>query len=472
MRNEDDGIQIIRFSNDFKNRAGRKSASFFFAEDAVYFFILLPIVLLTLRLTKAGTAAFVSISLLPAGFWLLTLCRMKPRRLWKSILLIIFVWAATTVVFLATANYASAAAMFFGMIVSFVKTAHDFSRLYEETANHESKLKGPVYHKKTADFYDTKQDTSSVYLSNHITAFAGIISFVVYLLALRNGYENLAVFCVVDFTAIFVLMAVYNQKSGAYCLSQWDIASKTESGGKKAEKAGSSFLAFLTAAIAAAVSFLVYLIAQVCGKFQLDNSFIANLERLFNMEPKAGKGTVTPPDSSNDGMKSILGQLHKQPQRHSLFTDILGKTLTAVLWCIIIAAVLFALAAIGASILRFYRKLNLNVNEESRSLLSAEKTADRIKSRLNHVRKARGTFFRRSNRSAIRRLFYLHIRRRRGKAVRKSDTPQEIGGKVGGGGDMKKAAEIYEKARYSNNVCENTDVREMRQALSPNRHSG
>lgn len=472
MRTEDDEIQIVRFSNDFKNRAGRKAAVFFFAEDAVYFLILLPIVLLTLRLTKAGTTAFGIIPLLPAGFWLLTLCRMKPRRLWKSILLTIFVWAATTAAFLATANYASAVAMFFGMIVSFVKTAHDFSRLYEEAANHESRLKGPVYRKKQADFYDTKQDTSSVYLNKYTTAFAGIISFIVYLLALRNGYENLAVFCVADFTVIFVLMAVYNQKSGAYCLSQWDKASKTESGGKKAEKAGSSFLAFLTAVIAAAVSFLVYLIAQVCGKFQLDNSFIANLERLFNIQPKAGKGAVTPPNSSNDGMKSIFDQLSKQPQKHSLFTDILGKVLTAVLWCVIIAAVLFALAAIGTSILRFYRKLNLNVNEESHSLLSAEKTADKIKSRLTRVKKARDSFFRRSNRSAIRRLFYLHIRRRRGKAVRRSDTPQEIGGKVGGGSDMKKAAEIYEKARYSDNVCEDTDVREMRQALNPTRHSG
>ena len=471
MRDEDGGIQIVRFSNDFKNRAGQKAAAFFLAEDAVYFLILLPIVLLTLRLTKVGAAAFWTIPLLPAGFWLLTLCRMKPRKLWGSILLTILVWAAITAVFFAAKNYAAAVAMFFGMIVSFVKTAHDFSRLYEEAATHESRLKGPVYRKKEADFYDTKQDTSSVYLSKYTTVFAGIIIFIVYLFALRYGYENLAVLCIVDFTVIFILMAVYDQKSGAYCLNQWDKASKTESGGKKAEKTGSSFLAFLTAVIAAAVSFLVYLIAQVCGKFQLDNSFISNLERFFNMEPKMGRGPVTPPNSSDDGMKSILGQLNKQPQKHSPFTDILGKVLTAVLWCVVIAVILFALAAIGASILRFYRKLNLNVNEESRSLLSAEKATDKIKSRLTRAKKARGTFFRRSNRSVIRRLFYLHIRRHE-KTVRKSDTPQEIGGKVGGGSNMKKAAEIYEMARYSDNVCEDTDVTEMRQALNPNRHSG
>jgi hypothetical protein len=65
----------------------------------------------------------------------------------------------------------------------------------------------------------------------------------------------------------------------------------------------------------------------------------------------------------------------------------------------------------------------------------------------------------------IRRLFFLHIKRRRGKTVKNSDTPFELGGKIDDGSDMKKAAEIYEKARYSENVCADTDVKDMKQAL-------
>lgn len=474
MKNAGDEIQFVRFSSDFKNRAGQKAAVFSFAEDLICFFILLPAVFLTLHLLKAGAAAFRTTLILPAGFWLLTLCRLKPDRLWKSILLTILSAAILSAIFLAAGNYAAAAVTFFAMIVSFVKTGRDFSRLYEKVINHDRKLKIPVYQKRAADSRDREEESAGpVYFSDRAIVLSGILNYISYLIALGFGFNSLAVFCVFDFAAVFALMMIYNQKSGAYCLSLWDKISKTENavGGGKADKAGSTLLSFLTAVGTAVIALGLFFLAEAGGLSRIDNAFIGYLVRMFSEKPATPNESAPPPSSApaKRGTEDILSRLKQQAPKESPIADIIKNVLTVILWCVVVAAAVLMIVAVGSAIIKFYRKLNRNINEGSRSLLPTKNAADKIRIHFFRRKNHFGIFSRTGNRLMIRRLFFLHIKKRRSRAVKSSDTPFEIGCKIADGSDIEKAAELYEKARYSNNACEDSDVKDMKQALKPDR---
>lgn len=471
MKNRDGEIRLVHFSSDFKNRAGQKAEIFFYAEDLICFFVLLPAVLLSLFILKAGSAAFWTTFLLPGGFWLITLCRLKPNRLWESILPTFAVTAALCAVFLAVRNYAAAAAVFFAMIVSFVKTGRNFSRLYEEAADRSRRLKGTVYRKRSFDEGDRKDEvTSPVYFGGNWLVFSGVLDLVAYLTALGFGYNGLALFCIADFAVVFALMMIYTQKSGAYCLSLWDKISKTEDavGGGKAERAGSALLSYFTAVGTAVIALLIFLIAAISGNFSADQAFIGYLAGVFTEKPITRKPVVPPGNPAANDMKSDLDRALNQAPNHSPAAEVIKTILTVVMWCVVVLAAVWFLVAIGSAVIKFYRKLNLNTNEESRSLLSAEKAADQFRIHFTN-RKHSGLFSRAGNRSVIRRLFFLHIKRRRGKTVKNSDTPFELGGKIDDGSDMEKAVGIYEKARYSENVCADADVKDMKQALKSGR---
>lgn len=471
MKNREDAVQTVQLSRDFKNRAGKKAAAFFYAEDLICFLILLPAVLLELQIQKAGPAAFWAIPVLPVGFLLFTLCRVKTRRLWETILLTILTAAVVAAILFAAQNYAAAAVIVVGMIVSFVKTGRDFSQLYEEATDRTHTQKTTFYRKWQANSRDREDANpgAPVYFGNVTVITAGILNYVVYLAAVWLELKNLAVFCVVDFAAVFALMTVYLQKSGAYCLSQWDNLSKTENaaGGRKAEKAGSSLFSVLIAAIAVVGAALLIPISAFCGGFQMDQSFLALLSRILNNQPPAGAHTEPPPAAPKGGTDQLRGLFKKQPVNHSPFVDIIRAILNVVAWCAVILVILFLVFTIATAVAKFYRKLNLGLNEESRSLLSVEEASGTVRKHWKRMGRIRGLFARGDSRSAIRRLFFVHVKKRLGTSVRVSDTPQEIGGKTGGVSDMGEAARIYEKARYSDNICEAADVMEMRRALKP-----
>lgn len=470
MKNREDAVRTVQLSRDFKNRAGKKAAVFFYAEDLIFFLILLPAVLLELQIQKAGPLAFWVIPVLPAGFLLFTLCRIKARRLWETILLTLLTAAVMAAILIAAQNYAAAALIVAGMIVSFVKTGSDFSQLYEEATDRTHTRKTTFYRKWQANSRD-REDANfgvPVYLGPVTVIVAGILLYAVYLAAIGLDFNQLAVFCVVDFAAVFALMTVYLQKSGAYCLAQWDNLSKTENAadGRKAEKSGSSLFSALIAAIAVVGAGLLIPISAFFGGFQMDRAFLALLARIFNNQPPAGAHSEAPPN-----LKSPYGQMRdmfgKKTASHSQFGDIIRALLNVVAWCVVILAILFLVYTIATAVAKFYRKLNLGLNEESRSLLTVEDAAGTVRKHWKHISRIRDLFARGDNRSAIRRLFFVYVKKRLGTSVRVSDTPQEISGKTGGISDMGEAARIYEKARYSNNVCEPADVTEMRRALKP-----
>lgn len=469
-----DNLSYLRFSGDFKNRAGPKAAVFFFAEDIIWFFILLPSVLLTLFLQKAPPAAYLSSPLLPAGLLLFTLCRLKPGRLWKNILFTVASTAALTAVFLAAKNYAAAVVTVFAALRSLIRTGRNFSALYEMTSRRGGRLS---YRKRAPEERDREDEISGpVYLGMKTLVFAGILNCAVYLTALFFGSTKLALFCTLDFAAVFALMAVYGQKSGAYCLAQWDRLSKTENtpDGKKAEKSGSALLTFLTTVSAAAVTLIPFLTAVLSGDFRADNAFLQYLTRAFNAKPTRQK-TAIPPNPVKSEPLNPFSQLPKSPPDTSPLAGIIRNVLTAVLWCVVLLAAVFVVIAVGSAVIKFYRKLGLNVNEESKSLFPAKKAGDKIRAPFAPRKKRSGFFSRDGNRSAIRRLFYTRILRmtkRQGKAVKKSDTPFELGSGLSGGSDLEKAAELYEKARYSNDACEDSDVSTMKLALKTDRRAG
>ena len=473
MKNTEGWIDLVRFSSDFKNRAGEKAAVFFFAEDLIYFFILLPAVLLSLLLQKAGSAAFWTAPLLLIGFWLFTFCRLKPNRLWKSIFLTFLTAAAMCAIFLAGKNYAAAALILIDMIVSYVKTGHNFARQFEMAFDRSGGRSKPVYRKRKPDDHDRKNEvTSPVYLGTKSVVLSGIISYVSYLIAIAFGYNSLALFCVIDFALVFALMMVYSQKSGAYCLSLWDKLSKTESAGTWTGKAGSTLLAFLTAVGTAVITLIIFSAAAISGNFQVDNAFIDALVHAFTAKPRQNKtpavSSSTVQNNTADLLKEALGQ---QPQKNLPAADIIKNVLIAVLWCIIIVAAIAAIVAVGSAVIRFYKKLNMDVNENSKSLLFEKKSDGKNKLRFGSRKKRFGFFSRAGNNSTIRRLFFFHIKKRKSRRVKSSDTPFEIGRKIDDGSDMQTAAEIYEKARYGSSDCEDGDVKKMRQALKTGRHT-
>lgn len=469
----ENGIRYLRFSGDFKNRAGQKAAVFFFAEDIIWFFILLPSVLLALFLRKAPPAACLTVPLLPAGLLLFTLCRLKPGRLWKSVLFTAASAAALTAVFLAAENYAAAVVTVLAALRSLIQTGRNFSALYELTSGHGGRLS---YRKKAPEERDREDEISGpVYLGMKTLVCAGILNCAVYLTALFFGSTKLALFCVLDFAAVFALTAVYSQKSGAFCLAQWDRLSKTENtaDGARAEKSGSALLTFLTAVSAAGVTLIPFLAAVLSGDFRVDNAFLQHLTRAFSTKPPRQKIDI-PQNPVKSEPLNPFSQLPKTSPDTSPLAGIIRNVLTAVLWCVVILAAVFVVIAAGSAVIKFYRKLNMNLNEESKSLFPAKKTADKIRAPFAPRKKRSGFFSRGGNRSAIRRLFYtriLRMTRRLGKAVKRSDTPFEIGSGLNDGSNMEKAAELYEKARYSNNVCENSDVADMKLALKTNRRS-
>jgi len=475
MKNKDGEIQTVSFSRDFKNNAGPKKAIFFFAEDFIYFVILLPAVLLFLHILKAGTAAFATIPALLAGLWLITYCRLKPRKLWSSILLTFLSAILFFVIFLAAGNYLASGIIFFDMILSYVKTGHNFSQLYEKKQDHIHKWKVSYSRKKTSDSRDCKErDTSSLYLGKGTVIFSAVLNFAFYIAAIRLGFNSVAYFCILDFAVVFVFVAVYNRKSGEYCLSQWDklfkIKSGAKSGGKQTDKAGSSLLSFLTAVSAAVITLILFFIAAADRNFRTDNAVMNALSRFFQFTPAAPRDTAASSAPANHAADSIAKQLANQTQKPSAFADVIKNVLIAAGWCIIILAAVFVIIAISSSAVSFYRKLNVDINESHKSLLFTKKK-DKTNKKIHFVpiKKRFDIFSHIGNRPAIRRLFFLYMKRHRAKIMQKSDTPHEMGQKATCGGDMKTAVEIYEKARYSTNVCEDADVRNMKQALRSER---
>lgn len=460
-------IRYMGVSNDFKYNLGEKSIAFYFAEDLIYFLLLLPAVLLFLCQQKASSAAFWSTPLLPAGFLLFTICRMKPHRVWQSVLLTFLSAAGCCTPLLAADNYLSAAAAFCGMIISLRRAAYDFHRKYERTVDHNSRFGRTVYRKRTISRDERSDDDSSpAYFGTNVTVFSGVLCLLFYFAALALGFRRLALFCIADFAVVFAAMKIYRQKSGAYCLSQWNRLSGMESSPNiaGASEAGGSLLAFLSAGVAGVVAGSVFLAAWLDGNFGVDSAILQKLGSLFDAVPKST--TVTMPETKPMEQSSLLKKLMEQKEDSWPYAEIIGAVLKVVLWCAAAAAAVLLLVFLGSAVLRLLKQLNMDANEESRSLLfTGQKTAVPGKSFFS-ARKP-GWGFRRGNRAAIRRLFFLHVKHHRTAAVKSSDTPSELGRKTSGARDIEKAANLYEKARYSAGTCGVDDVRAMKQALKP-----
>ncbi len=472
MRKAEDGIRFISFSSDFKNNAGRKADAFFFAEDLLCFLVLLPPALLILRLMKAGSAAVWTLLLLPAGFCLFTFFRLRLERLWKTILATVLSAAALSALFFAAGNYFATAAILIAAVVSLRKTGKDFSRRYERTVDRDQKFRFPVYRKKIPGSREDA-DTGSLYFGSPIILFSGILSFIVYLVAVGFGATDLAVFCAFDFAAVFAFMMIYNQKSGEYCLSLWDKKSGPGNavGGGKADRAGSAFLAFLTVAGTAAVALASYFIAEFSGMSRMDQAFVGALQNFINQKPaepqkKAPPVISRPPEAMPEQLLKELNQSRKE----SPAAGAVRAVLTVLMWILLALAAVLIAAAVGSAVLKFLRKLNKNINEDSRSLLPVSRTHGKVKIPFS-PRKGRkrlwNLFPHTDSRLAIRRLFFRHVKKHFGRTVRDSETPFEIGRGIRDASDMETAVSLYEKARYSSNDCEKKDVKAMKLALKP-----
>lgn len=457
-------IRTVSVSRDFKNNAGEKAKAFFYAEDLIVSLVLLPVVFLILSLQQKGAGAFWSTLLLPAGFALFTLCRTRPHRVWQSALLTPASAAAVCALLLLFGNLPCAAAVFCGMLVSFRRAALEFKRNYEMGVDHSSRVRIPVYRKRAHSRDERlEEEAAPTYLGISVFIFSGLFCCVTYFAALAFGFRNLALFCIADFGMVFAAMTIYNQKSGAYCLAQWDRLSGTANRGGASET-GSSLLAFFSAATAAVGTGAVFLIALLGGNFRMDNAFLLKLSALFNAKPRALPNASAPQAGGDASQSALLKSLAGQKQANWPFADALKTVLNAVMWCAAAVIAILILSLIGSAVLRLYKKLNMGANEESRSLLFSSRSSPVPGARLSKKREHAGFFFRGGSRAAVRRLFYLYIKRHRTAPVKSSDTPCELARKAAGAGDAETAAALYEKARYGDG-CSPNDVKRMKEAL-------
>lgn len=471
-------IRFVRFSNDFKNSAGRKAAIFFFAEDVLFFFILLPAVLLPQRLLKAGTAAVLTTPLLLGALWLFTFCRLKPNRVWQAILFTFLTAAVSTAVFFSAGNYGAAAVCLFAMIFSLARLKRDFSRMYEKITDRSGRIQMPAYRKRADDEPHDRDDENHgpAYLGKSTVVFSAVLSLAVYLTALVFDDDRLAVFCILDFAAVAALFLLYEQKSGAFCLSRWDALSHTKNaaddGGVHANRAGSALLTFLTVVGTAVITGIGFTVFAAGGGFRADRAFLAAVIRAFSGRPEhREKAELLREDALRRQPDPAKNPLADAAPSNTAASELIRNILNVFMWCVIILAAVFVLIAIGSAVIGFYRKLGMNPNESSKSLLFTGEKAGKARPNRRHAFRSHSPFFRSGNRAAIRRLFFLHVKMRRGKSVKSSETPFETCGEIHDGSDMPTAAALYEKARYGKEDCADEDVKNMRQALKPDRRS-
>lgn len=442
---------ILYLSQNWKSGAGPKPVIFDFAEDFIIFLVLLPVILLPLRIINPTAAGYLSIAIVPADFALLTLNRCRAKRKIYFILILLPITAAAVAASLFFWNFAAAIAALFAAPVSCMKLNEAIERNEINLERH-------------------SRDISSSYLSGNILYAGGVTCFLAYFGALFFGYKDIAVFSFADYAAVFASVLIYRHSNGAYCLSQWNKTAKSFGGagyGENSRNVNGAVFSVLAVAAGGILSAFVYFSAEITGASRIDLAAIGLLKSA--REPQEFDGQNVGAQQPSTDMIDIKKALDRYDTQQSLpFAEILGKILEIFFTLLAVFVLTFAVVAIIRAVFRYVKGLGRSINEESRSLLTADDAAEKLKEQILHMRERLDIFARGGKRMKIRRLFYNHVKRHRaGIIVKSSDCPFEIGAKISGqsGRDLSLAAKIYEKARYSNDECDENDVRLMKEAL-------
>lgn len=445
-RNSDN---ILYLSQDWKNGAGPKPVIFDFTEDFIIFLILLPVFLLPLRIMDSTAAAYSATAIVPVDFFLLTVNRCKAKKIIYFILFLLLITTVAVTLPLLCGNYAAAITAFFASPVSCKKLKSTVEQLEK-------------------NFDRNSHFTKALYLNSNIIYVGVLTCLIAYFAGISVGYKDIAVFSFADYAAIFAAMLIYRHNSGAYCLSQWNKAARAWGSagyGESGHKITGTLFSVWTVAAVGILALFVFFLAGISGISRVDYAIINFFKRIHE-KPLASASIEQQTIADSADMKEILDKYGSV--KPSLFTEVLGKVLQIFFFLIAAAAAVFAVAVISRAVIRYCRKFGENINEENRSLLSVNDTVIKLKVQMQHISHNLNNFAHGGSRMRIRRLFYNHIRRHRtGIIVKKSDSPFEIVGKVlrQSGKDMSVAAKIYEKARYSNDECNENDVRRMKDAL-------
>lgn len=429
--------QIIHLSEDWKNNAGKKSASFCFAEDLIDFLIMLPVLLLILRIAKSGAIAYLTSIIIPVNIILLTVNRLKSKKGF-FILFLLIITAGTLILSVIFKNYLAAAA---SVIEAFISN----TKFRNAELLHKTGIKSE--HNRNVYAYRT---WATVY-------GCALLFFIVYMISFYFKYKNLITFCFIDFAVIFAVMLIYLQNCGSYCFSRWNKITKA-GGGTDVKAGGLMFALFVI--IGTILIFLIdFIISDISGISRMDSNIFAFIARIFNFKIPNNTNFVAGHNPSANmksySMSSHVSSNYVTPNQPLFFLP------EYFAYILIATAAVFIIILICLLLKSANNKLRKNT--ERRLLISPAKTVRNIKRKINH---SINIFSHLDNRMKIRKLFLLNVKKH-GSSVKSSDTPVEIGGKIKSctGHDLKKAANYYEKAHYSINECSNTDLKNMKDAL-------
>jgi hypothetical protein len=430
------GSEKITLSNDWKNSSGKKPPMFEYAEDFIYFLVVLPLIIFQLRCLNAGIAAYISCLLVPVNFMAATFCRHTAK---KYGLFLLFVVLTAAVMFAVQAylhDYVACCLAIAAACVSLHKQDKTIERSYG----------------------------GNTYLGIKILFVSAAVCFLVYCLSYTLGFNELLYFIIGDYAAVFAALVIYRNKSGAVCLSYWNKAASD-----KTNKISGILFGFWTLAGSAVLAVFAYLFVRMTGIYRVDSALTDFLFPQDTSQPLK-------PRPNQDLPPKINNPFNNQKANPTVLSSALSITLKVLLYAIIIAAVIFLIIVLSRFVINFCKRLGLDISEERRSLFSMKDVTENIKAQTMQISRVLGGIMHgKSRRDQIRTLFLTHVKSHRiGVIIKSCDSPREITGKISGistgesGYDLNRATDIYEKARYGKEECSGEDLADMKKALGKN----
>lgn len=412
---------------DWKNRAS-KSIGFYFAEDILLFLIFYPANVMILQITNHSAAAYLWPLILLAAMLASTLNRKKSNRM------ILFFPLQLAIAVLMTIAAPDLAGRFLFGTESFIITVYAFYTYMQDIK---------LQNKYKEDPYGMSQ---ALYFGTGMLCFGTVALYITFLTALGFHLGTNQTVTLLCYCCMLIVYEVYQHWSGTRTLMQ--DYKPTEAFALRRLSRIFTVCAIFIIPIVAAITETIYLYS---GLENVDYALIRLLSGGY-LNPHATMPQHTDQKQSSSPMEAIQRLAGKPSKPNPIIECILN-----IIFILLAAAVVLLLVIIIIKKLRGFFALQKNPDEIHHSVFSLKESAVAIRSGVMRRRPFHAVFSGRPNNIRVRKTFRRFVMKD-GAAPQKGKTPTELMRRLDSTSDTQQAAQIYEKARYSDSECTQEEV--------------
>jgi len=417
-----------KLNPEWKNY-GSKPITFDFAQDAMYFCILYPAVVMLLQIFDHNPYILLTPLLLFAGLIASTLIHRISNYLW--ILLLLQLLVAAAVIAAAQGLFSR---ILFGAVMAAVSVSNSVGYYHEQAEKNEGVWE-----------HNTKY--INLYIGLGTLMVGTFVSCITYMVILTQHSGMLTLIAMIAFYAFLTIYEIYQHNSGTTAL----MNSGYKSSDAVRLKRLNIIFAVGAAVLFAVLTGIVYILYFYTGLSKIDDAIIAFFEQ------SSQNASVVPPPlpKQNTVSSPILPGSAGSTGSASPLLNLISTDILYFFAAIIALTIAYMLFRLILNLLKIKR----NSSEERKSVFSLKAAVKNIISIAAVPLFPR--FFRGNNNNMkVRKTYHRFIKKqiKKGVSIEKSDAPFDIEQKVRQENNLTEATPIYEKARYSGQECSDKDV--------------